>query len=923
MGAGEFFALIMGLWWVLLVLFIIVSGVYGLVHYLQRKLPKSLKRVPQHIHHIQTECRRIISETRSYSPDDPLPYGPLVAGIHRQLDVIANQLVPLRSNYVDIQNREHALRLRPWKILLGAPIYLYKWYGIRKDTLQILQEFDELHKLVGLAWQDIGELKKQAWLVASKSREVVAREKEIRRLLDHLGNQKLYGDTFDLVATQEESVIEALERIPDYFLLADEETIAKLSTKEAVCEVYALLNQSDPVLDDLRDKLSLWTAEHRRLSEKAFQVQQQMELVEHLLESKPEVIDVTDEAGRVQAVRATMDVLSETLSRLEVESIALIDQELDRSQKLISEIGRGVRIALRQYPSLKALMDEILNRQKDCSDKFAELIKRTHYPILWEQSNQEFIELNKAVNDLGPLDKARNLEQLDKDVTLVEALSLRWAKLQATLNEVAAQHQNLLDILVSEEVQQGLDWIEEYRLLVERIAAYHPDNWPKAEAVANFADDVQKIEAHHRLVRGWASAKNIPESALPTWIAEADKLVQDHKNMRLRSEKIRERLKWLKSEEEKAREIYQGARSVVNQLSWIANSNVFLGQIADADLQRINQSLERSRVELEQTTAGLVEKKTRLIESDHKEIVQTARKWLERLNREIDRRCVILTEKTDHLSEIAKLEDPVFDKVRRTLLKEERTKIPDDSAPFIASSPGEIILELKGRSIIWQELVAAQEELEEIVEIPLLDSFRHANEQRQKTLSALDRAMEKIAEHPSWPPCSVSIVQEKMDLEKLEGERKALKSAPLRAIWAVRQYGELAARYQVLEGKISSSFQWAVQEQERVLQLEKEIELLLKNWNQRGQRYTRDPHVMEQIRDLRARATLALDHLKQKWISASPGSGGSLTYQELVQNILDISRFLKTTNITVQGRDGEVFELYLEETQQRRNFVDR
>lgn len=915
MGVFEFFASISGVWWVLLILFLVMLGAYGLVFYWQRNTPILLKKIPQAFHHIQTGCRKIIAETRPYSPDDPLPYGPLVAGIHRDLDTIANQLVSLKSQFINIQDRVQALRLRPWQMLIGAPFYLFSWYAIRAEAQQVLIAHDELEKLVDLAWQEIEKLKKQAWLVALKARGTIIREKEIRQLLDNLSNQKLFGDTFEVAATQEEGVIEALERIPEYFLLADEEQIAQVSKKEVVCEVYACLNQAELVLDELGNILSLWTSGYQRLSGKAHQVQQQLDLVENLLANKPEEIDTTDQVARLRAVHTTVDVLVATLSRLEVESFPLVDQELDRAQTLISEVGRQVRKSFRQYPSLKTLIQDLLIVQKECSDLFSGLLKSPQYPVAWTHSNHEFLELNKATQALNLAQTSRTLEQIEQDMAKIEALSMRWATLKVVLNEIAALHEDLMQILTSLEIQEGLDWLQADKLLAEKITLYHPDNWSGAESVSSFANDILKIEAEHQAVLGRKANQSVPESELSVWIAQVKSLVEDHQILRLRSEKIRARFEWLLEEEEKTKETHQAIRSMVNQANWIVNSNLLLKQIAETDLKRIDQNLNRIGDELEISGQGMIEKKSRLVRACQEAIVVTAKGWLEHLNQEIDRRRALLEGKVDRLDQIAVLEDPVLEKSRRLLTREERRAEQRDPSTLLVLTIDQIVLELKGRSVVWQELVAAQEELEEIVETPLVDAFQHASQQRNFAITALDRAEQKIPRYRVWPPCSASIEREKNEIDQLEGKWKALKNQHIRAIWAVRQYGELAASYQVMAGKLENSYQLATQEQEKVLGLEKEIERLLRLWQQKGRGFARDPLVLEQIRDIRARANLAMDHLRQKWVASSTVDTGSVSYQEIVQGIMEIYSFLKTTRITVQQAGEETIELTLEESQ--------
>ncbi len=107
--------------------------------------------------------------------------------------------------------------------------------------------------------------------------------------------------------------------------------------------------------------------------------------------------------------------------------------------------------------------------------------------------------------------------------------------------------------------------------------------------MGSFANDILKIEAEHHEVLGRKANQSVPESELSVWIAQVKRLVEDHQVFRLRSEKIRVRFEWLQDEEEKTKETHQAIRSMVNQANWIVNSNLFLKQIAETDLKRIDQ----------------------------------------------------------------------------------------------------------------------------------------------------------------------------------------------------------------------------------------------------------------------------------------------------------------------------------------------
>ncbi len=92
---------------------------------------------------------KILQEIQSYSPDDPLPYGPMVSEIHRAVDSIANRSRCTKPKKTSNTAQHHKMSSRPVQYILAAPIYIYTWYRTKKDTISIQAELVELQDLRG------------------------------------------------------------------------------------------------------------------------------------------------------------------------------------------------------------------------------------------------------------------------------------------------------------------------------------------------------------------------------------------------------------------------------------------------------------------------------------------------------------------------------------------------------------------------------------------------------------------------------------------------------------------------------------------------------------------------------------------------------------------------------------------------------
>jgi len=379
--------------------------------------------------------------------------------------------------------------------------------------------------------------------------------------------------------------------------------------------------------------------------------------------------------------------------------------------------------------------------------------------------------------------------------------------------------------------------------------------------------------------------------------------------LKLRSEKIQARLQWIKSTDASTREQYQTLRSAINQISWLVNSNSFLKQFAEPELSKIRKDIERYGSELNQTQSGMIEKKSMAVNIFQDDLLAAGNRWLERLNQDVSSRSGSLADSIDKIHKIASLDDPAIIKAQRLLAREERrvSQIQLNTAPIVQLDV--LVSEMRGRSSVWQEFVAVQQELEEIVAAPLQDAVSHAEKQRNLALAALSEASQKISEQRAWPACSVSLSEERVKTDELETRWVSLKSKPTRAIWVVRQYGELAAGYQEVFGKVTRARQWAAQEQKRIMDLESEIDRLNNYWRRQEQLINQDPIAVEQVRRMRLHSSEEVSRIKQSWIS---GSSDINTYDDVLQALLENARSLRSAVVTMKTGGGEPQEIRLE-----------
>jgi len=102
-----------------------------------------------------------------------------------------------------------------------------------------------------------------------------------------------------------------------------------------------------------------------------------------------------------------------------------------------------------------------------------------------------------------------------------------------------------------------------------------------------------------------------------------------------------------------------------------------------------------------------------------------------------------------------------------------------------------VITELKRHSDHWQACMAALNALQDFK--PLIETYKEADFQRDKTCQALSAAASGMRQKRTWPPTSVTLEEETKELDKIEGQWQALKESQTRAIARVAQLSNLGA----------------------------------------------------------------------------------------------------------------------------------
>ncbi len=887
MGTGEFNFWSSGVWLIPLILLATIAGLYLLIRYWQRKTQQELKETRGALRGLHARRQEIDLVLQAYSQEPREPYASRLGELQARLEEIDSQLAGLERQNVAIQEGMRQLASNRWQATVGAPFF---WFSLRRESAGLRKALEAQHKALDEAAKSSQELERLGWEIASQARQAQETHQQARRLIEKFQGQNLQGQSLQAAAHKESDLRQALAQIPAYFFNEEETAVLSQAQQAHVAEAHAVLSQAQPELDTLLAQLQGWEQAHAETTAKVAALRQVLDRVDRSLDNIPDGLDLTATIDQFDKLKIISRNLQDTLSRLEIESMGAVAEESGRVHAAVQEIDNQVKQSRQQLGDLKRVLDELSEGLQMLSAQFAALGTAGIHPLAWGQSRIVLTRLSREASAIGTIKKSRNPEQISQDLASAARLNVQQKELSDHCQEIARQHGELLDILASPEFARGQEWLQGAQILKERAGSYDPDNWPRIDSVASFAQDLGALADGLKRLAG-NPAEPVGETDLAQRLQDTRQLAQFYQSLRNRADHIQTRLEEIQSSEQQAQDQASGIRSALNQLTLLARSNAFLGETATAEINRLQSSYEQAARELEQRERGPVERKARSVVTLLARIEQSANNWLERLNKEIELQKNALAADLSDLEEITELDEPAVAEAHRLL--------GSGQAYGASGFPGktqfgmnEAILELRRRSDYWQSCNAALRSLEDVAQ-PLFETFSAASQNRQHLREQIAEISNWMRGARSWPPTSVSLDSERQELAKVEAEWEAVKSRPAKAITLVAQIGSISAKYQALSSKVQQIAERAAQEQSQVEKLEADIDELAQLWQQQMQTYRDNPNTTEEIRRLLGELENQHSSIKRQYRQ------GGKTYEQILQALQSLQRRIRIAQVSI------------------------
>ena len=884
MNTGDLSFFATGLWCIPLVFLGALLGLALLVRYWRLQSLQDLKHIQAELRGSEKQTRALAAALQGYSPTDPEPYGSQAANLENKLQDFQRQAHNLRIEYVGMQEEAHRLISAPWHTLPRAP---YEWYHLRREIAALHQRLETPRALLASLEQSQQGLQRQAWQTAQSCRQVRGLHLAVSQAIERLRAQNVHGSALDAAVDQAERARQDLKGLPDYFLTGEEGEVLAQADRDTVIAAYRIVSDHGPGLEQLNAQTQEWEKGHAQVVEQVSTLRHSLASLEQGLATAPPTLVLDEWSRQFQNFMVISQALHASLGRPEVESIPLVSEQAARTQQAVDDVGGRLRQARQQHAALEQLLPELLENLKAVSAQFTALGTSPIHPVVWDQSSPKLTRLSQQVNAIGSLRKPRTPEQVEKDLNNATQLNTECKELGQYCQQVARQHAQLLDLLASPEISQGVDWFTDVEKLLSQVQQYHPENWPRGDMVASLPGELASLKDGLENLAGAAAARPIPEAQVALSLEDVRYLKENQRSLRMRLSNIQNHLGEIQLIEGHAAEQLQRAGVTLTLLESLSRSNRYLLGIAAREVQNQQFSLEALRDELEHSERGTVDKKSRQVKAFVEGFEQQANRWLEQLNQDIRGKTDQLNASLKTLEAVAKLDESAVAAADRLVSADRGQK------SFLGLD--ELGLEFKQRCEFWEKCDAAQKALAE-VEKPVLETSQQVSQNHQTVQKQLADAADMLRQPTGWLPVGLSLGPERREFDSLGKQWQNLQEKSTTAIQLVADLGKLSSRYQVLSEKIGRAMERAAEEQAELESLDSELSEHRERWKNLRRAYRDNPQASQEINDLLDGVEKEVESLRKQ------ARQGDLSAEQLEQALKKLTRRVRLAQVAVDDQ---------------------
>lgn len=866
-------------------------------------IQKSLRELQSGLHVLQVNLRQ----------NQILKHEPFLSRVKIfdvELSWLESEFNSLRDRYVQVQEKiacwEKMNRLKYLVSLLPRSDY----NQLISTTTSFEPKIILLNGYLAKALNRTREIAELGWEVSCQIRESLEKYNDCNRIIQALDEHHVHGGYIDEAKIIFNRISPKISSIPQELIMNSKEVIISQTEYATICQAYEVYLEILPIIDSLHLRLNQWWDQYQQTTRTINAAQAALTNTQGLIQESSERIAMGYLLDNLKTIQSIGDILSDTLTRVEIESLPDMMQEAERIQQITFETADTVKQARRNQSILEPLLDQIEAATTQIDEQVTSLSKHPTFPIAWDKSGDRFFSINHREKAIIVEGRLRSPNEIQDHLTIALGLYKEIVELSSRIKQVVLTHEALVSMFHTEEIDQGLFWCQEAKRIIEAAEKFNPANFPKNLSIHFFSSELEGIQRKHQSLLTRLFSDPICESAIQPLLDEMRSLFDAYSVMHEQVAEFKSYLSIFREGENQARQILQKNQPILNQMTSIIRSNPLLSkQGAEKEIDRIKKNLDSCSSKINNVSIGTVENKRMAALAIDRRVEMTCNRWIIYIEKNISVIRDNLRDKLETLDSMANLDDVVIKQARRLLSQTEEKSEGVEPAGSKASIFENPVLHLKAKNDLWQNLVATSSELEETIYNPIFEAYQAALMQKELAMKQLLMATDQIPEKRSWPATSFVMPSLRSNLAAIDLVWKKNISQPMRAIWWVRRFGEIWIKYQEFIHFVITAIETCKDERQAITELEKQLEIIDQKWSSLEQQMVNDRMAAARIRAIKKDIERQYKQIKRRWQFSGSMPGTGPTYGEIKIALSELANRFQTAVVTVNNAGGETFEV--------------
>ena len=714
-----------------------------------------------------------------------------------------------------------------------------------------------------------------------------------------LNERKLQGNALDEVTKQIVLLRLDIEKIPAYFFSATQTELLSLASKEDIITAYNIIQEHKPAVENIIQKTKVWGKAYENLLDQTALMETAYQAAVTALKNTPERIDVRQYADKLHILKPQIEDLQQKLSAPDVDELESLANIASHITNTAGEVNNVLREATKELSHLQNIYQDLNERISMLSSQFARTASRSNFPILWAENLDTLKKLNRQIKELNPLQSSLTPSEITNKLELARQNGKQLTVLENTYRRVENNLLKLTNFLNAPEFKQMEPWSAKIYQQVGIIQEFSIKNFPKDIEVETLPTDFKQLTNEIRYYSQIDTSTPLHEHELMTLLAGVENLFSHYNVFRSRFDQTWKIVEELQKIEENIAQKLADSLSGLQQLLLVASSNSIIQSTCEEEVLLFLESFKELSRELEHREAGTIHKKASKTNTLIRNFENTSKKWIKQLNKAISTQLKEIAETLAILKRIANISERVIDEGTNLLASRPlKYSIPqrNKEEPRIQL----ITLEIKRLSDLSQHCISLLNALEDI-KTPLINSFTKAVSTKEYTNELLDNLMKEIHQRRDWPPTSVTLEPEQIQMQNLENEWEQMTKRPASAISLVAKFSSIDNRYQKITEKLHKKGGILREEALQIEEIENQLDSIEANWQRQWQTYQHNAFASEEIQNILEQAVEQRKKIRREY------RRGNLNYSEIIYAMKALQKELRSTKVMID--DGKLLDI--------------